>query len=724
MSRQAAPLARWLSLATAVAGLLLGVPAAAEPSAEFADARTALARLDELAAAGSTQPLLEERRALASRLLVLLGAEAEASAPPLLPSAPAAPAALAGAGPYRTADVDTLHGLREGVLAQQQSLQYTLRGLDSLVDELLAARKRADETLRLKQDQLARARDEELRARLMAEADVARLQARVSAIEARRADRDREHARARLAALGAQAEALGETLLRVRDRQTLDEADIQAVAQAAGATRRALAQSVRAVEKELAARQPLAQRSGGGSEPVRRELQAMRERLALLATLDQLEAGRETAWRQRQRLLRATGEAERSDAAAVLQRSVDQLGTRERALDEQLAQARLALRLQRLRVDGLPAGTAALPDERRAVESMQALVDTLEQAHDSFAGLRRLLGRTLEDAAAEREARVVPLHERAWEALQRSARAVWQYELFSVSDTTRVDGRDVTVDYGVTVGKSVGVLVLFVIGGWLTARLSRAGVGLLVRRAGLSPALGKVLNRWLVSILLLGVLLLVLKLARIPLTVFAFLGGALAIGVGFGTQNIIKNLISGVIILFERKVRVGDIVTIDGVSGTVSSVDLRATTVRGFDGFEAIVPNSQLLENRVSNWSLGTPVVRRAIGVGLRYGQSARQASELMRACADEDTAVLAEPEPEVLFADFGPDAQVLRLQYWMRLGGARSGPSVDSDLRHAIAAAFAEAGLVIAFPQRDVHLDGAAPLQVRLLPQTKGEDA
>lgn len=695
-------------------------PRAVDPSAELAAARATLARLEQLASAGSPLPLLDEQRSLASRLVVLLGAEIDAVAPPPPPSIPAIPAALSGAGPYRVSEVDTLHDLRDSLFAQQQSLQYTLRGLDTQLDALLATRRRADEALRLKHDQLARSRDEEARPRLMAEAEVARLQARVGAIEARRADRDRDHARARLAALGAQAEALDQTLQRVRERQTLDDADIETVAQAAVATRRSLAQASRVLEQQLAARQSAAERAGGGSDAARRELQAMRERLGLLANIDLLEAGREAAWRQRQSLLRAVDGAERAEAEAVLQRSAEQLGARQRAADEQLAQARLVLRLQRSRVDALPEGAPEAADERRAVDAMQLLVDTLEQAQQSFAVLRGLLVRTLDDAAALQAESAVPWHGRLWRGLQQAARALWQYELFSVSDTTRLDGRDVTVDYGVTVGKSVGVLVLFAIGWWLTARLSRAGVDLLVRRAGLSPALGKVLNRWLVSILLLGVVVVVLKLARIPLTVFAFLGGALAIGVGFGTQNIIKNLISGVIILLERKVRVGDVVTIDGVSGTVTSVDLRAATVRGFDGIEAIVPNSQLLENRVSNWSLGTSIVRRAVSVGLRYGQSARQASELMRSCADADTAVLAEPAPEVLFAEFGPDAQVLRLQYWTRLGGPRSAPTIDSDLRHAIAAAFAEAGLVIAFPQRDVHIDGAGPLQVHLIRDAK----
>jgi potassium-dependent mechanosensitive channel len=231
----------------------------------------------------------------------------------------------------------------------------------------------------------------------------------------------------------------------------------------------------------------------------------------------------------------------------------------------------------------------------------------------------------------------------------------------------------------------------------------------------MSPQLAQVLRRWVMSTLLLLVLLVVLRLARVPLTAFAFLGGALAIGVGFGAQNIIKNLISGVIILFERKIRVGDTVTIGGISGTVSAVDLRATTVRGFDGIESIVPNSNLLENQVSNWSYGSPMVRRAIVVGVVYGSDTRRTIDLILASARRQPATSPDPAPQVLLDDFGSDALVFRLLYWMRLGGERSGPIVDSDIRLDIESALREAGITMAFPQRDVHLDTVAPIRVEL---------
>jgi len=147
----------------------------------------------------------------------------------------------------------------------------------------------------------------------------------------------------------------------------------------------------------------------------------------------------------------------------------------------------------------------------------------------------------------------------------------------------------------------------------------------------------------------------------------------------------------------------------------VINVDLRATTVRGFDGIDAIVPNSTLLETQVSNWSGGNPNIRRAIAVGIEYGSDVRKAAQLVADCARAHASVLADPAPEVLFDNFGSDDLQLRLLFWVALGGARGGPTVDSDLRYAIHDALQAAGIVIAFPQRDVHLDMAGPLRVEL---------
>ncbi|HSQ73520.1 MAG TPA: hypothetical protein VLM87_13955, partial [Rubrivivax sp.] len=125
--------------------------------------------------------------------------------------------------------------------------------------------------------------------------------------------------------------------------------------------------------------------------------------------------------------------------------------------------------------------------------------------------------------------------------------------------------------------------------------------------------------------------------------------------------------------------------------------------------------NSNLLEDQVSNWSSGNPMIRRAIVVGVVYGSDTRRTMDLIMASARRQPATLSDPAPVVVLDDFGSDALVFRLLYWMRLGGERAGPIVDSDIRLDIETALRDAGIAMAFPQRDIHLDAAAPLRVEL---------
>ena len=294
---------------------------------------------------------------------------------------------------------------------------------------------------------------------------------------------------------------------------------------------------------------------------------------------------------------------------------------------------------------------------------------------------------------------------------------VWNLELFAVEDSAVVEGKTVTTAYGVTVGKSIGVLFLYVFAYWVCSMLSRRLARILVRRFAVDEQLASVTRRWLMIAVSVVLIVLVLNLARIPLTVFAFMGGALAIGIGFGTQTIIKNVISGIIILFERKIRVGDIIALGGTTGYVTAVDLRASTVRSFDGVEALVPNSTILENQVVNWTYSNSRIRREIRIGIAYGSPVRKAAEVIADCAEVHGQVLEDPAPEVFLDDFADNALLMALVFWVELGPNMSGRRVDSDLRFMMEKRLAAAGIVIPFPQRDVHLNVAEAVPVRVMP-------
>jgi small-conductance mechanosensitive channel len=310
----------------------------------------------------------------------------------------------------------------------------------------------------------------------------------------------------------------------------------------------------------------------------------------------------------------------------------------------------------------------------------------------------------------------------AWYAAARFARAVWDFELFTAEDSFEFDGRKVTATRSVTVGKSIGAIVLLVLGyvvvSWLVRRLERT----MVARLKADPAVARITRRWLQVMLVTVLFVLALDIVKIPLTVFAFLGGALAIGFGFGAQNLLKNLMSGIILLIERPIKVGDIVEISGIVGMVTNISIRASTLRAANGIETLVPNSTLIESNVTNWTLSNPRVRREVRVSVAYGSDTRKVGDTLLAVAERHGQVLKDPAPRVVFEDFGPDALAFTLEFWVDFGKGADWRQIASDLRFMVEKALAEAGIAVPYPQRDVHLDASRPLQVEVVAPAAAE--
>jgi small-conductance mechanosensitive channel len=208
-----------------------------------------------------------------------------------------------------------------------------------------------------------------------------------------------------------------------------------------------------------------------------------------------------------------------------------------------------------------------------------------------------------------------------------------------------------------------------------------------------------------------GLFLIILSLLQIPLTAFAFISGAVAIGVGFGAQNIINNFISGWILMWERPIRIGDFLELGDVRGTVETINTRSTRIRRVDGVHLLVPNSQLLENTVVNWTLIDKLARAVVRVGVAYGSPVRKVEELILKSAMEHPDIIHNPEPVVFFEDFGDSALIFELYFWINAFGEKDLRRIKSDIRFRIDELFNEAGIVIAFPQQDVHLDGRLEL-------------
>jgi potassium efflux system protein len=193
-----------------------------------------------------------------------------------------------------------------------------------------------------------------------------------------------------------------------------------------------------------------------------------------------------------------------------------------------------------------------------------------------------------------------------------------------------------------------------------------------------------------------------------------WLVAALGVGLGFGLQEIVANFVCGLIILFERPIRVGDVVTIGDQTGRVTRIQIRATTVTDWDRRELIVPNKEFITGQLINWSLSDPITRIVVPVGVAYGSDTKMAEELLLKVARENLIVLTQPEPSALFLGFGDNSLNFELRVFVR--GMDNRLPVTHQLHLAIDREFRKAEINIAFPQRDIHLDALKPLEVHLV--------
>ncbi len=295
-------------------------------------------------------------------------------------------------------------------------------------------------------------------------------------------------------------------------------------------------------------------------------------------------------------------------------------------------------------------------------------------------------------------------------------RRVWNVELYVAEDSAIVSGQKVSIPRSITLGKVATALAIFALGLCLAIGAFRLVARLATRPGRHGERSSETFARVVAAAIAAVSLVVAMASVRIPWTVFAFLGGALAIGVGFGAQALINNFISGVILLCERNLRVGDIVEIDQYRGKISQIGLRNSLVTRSDGIDLLVPNSQFLEQKVVNWTLRNDLVRYTITVGVAYGAPVRRAAQLMAQAATENRFIQPTPEPAVLLDDFGDNALVFSLQFWMRVQPGVDGGTVRSELRHRIYELFNAENITIAFPQRDLHLETSRPLEFTLV--------
>jgi small-conductance mechanosensitive channel len=460
-------------------------------------------------------------------------------------------------------------------------------------------------------------------------------------------------------------------------------------------------QALRAVET----RRDRAALSEAGQVPeleVRRaQLGHRQHRLALLnQRLERLGRMR-TTWRQRYVVLGGQLELAqapdwRDSAAKALERL-----TRERRIQEaELAERRLELAgLLRALSESTGRGREARHWHELELQDLEALVTTVQADLASLDAAIGLEERHRAELSARLEAR--DLGERM-RGLGDRLRAFWSYEITASQDSP------------ITPGKLLLALFVFTVG-YLTARfLTRLAAKRLFPRLGFDSGASNAFAALTFYGLLAASFLFALRAVHIPLTAFAVVGGALALGVGFGSQAVVSNFISGLLLLAERPIRIGDLIEVSGVVGTVEAIGLRSTRIRTPDNFHIIVPNASFLESNVVNWTHQDPNIRLRVVVGVAYGSPTREVERLLLETASEHPRCLPHPAPMVIFRDFADSALVFELRFWIRYDQRTDRSAIQSEVRFRIDELFAAQGITIAFPQLDVHLD--------MKPTSKGE--
>jgi potassium-dependent mechanosensitive channel len=273
---------------------------------------------------------------------------------------------------------------------------------------------------------------------------------------------------------------------------------------------------------------------------------------------------------------------------------------------------------------------------------------------------------------------------------------IWTFQIMNV------DGQPITV------GKLVVGLVLLVLGFMASKALSRGLRRRVLSRFDIEPSLQATWQTFSFYIIYALVVLFVLQLLHIPITIFAVVGGALAIGIGFGSQNIVSNFISGLIVMVERPVRLGDLVEIDSLLGTIEVIGTRSTIMRTLDNKQVIIPNSHFLDKAFINWTLSDMVISGKIEVGVAYGSDVNKVRDILVQAAGGHAMVMKSPAPTVVFTNFGESSLDFELVYWLKIDLDYGIRRIGSEIRYQILDSFAKHNVSIPFPHRELILKGA----------------
>lgn len=338
------------------------------------------------------------------------------------------------------------------------------------------------------------------------------------------------------------------------------------------------------------------------------------------------------------------------------------------------------------------------------LNQLQAMQSTVESRGEYIAMLmdmEQMNQRFLDEAGKQNEAFPILKRIGAW---SRHLGGLWEVEVWVIDE------------HPVTLRKITVALFILIIGFIATKYFLRVLNNRLNQMKHIQATGASAIQKVLSYLAYLLIVLFALRMVNIPVGAFAFLGGAIAIGVGFGAQNLINNFISGFIIMGERPINIGDLIQVEGVLGMVVEIGARCTRVRTGENIDILIPNSSFLEKNITNWTLKDNHIRTHVAVGVQYGSPARQVEQLLLKSLESQEKILSDPKPFVTFQDFGDNALVFHLYFWVVIRRVVERRMIESSVRFRIDELFREAGIVIAFPQTDVHLDTTKPLEMKII--------
>ena len=355
------------------------------------------------------------------------------------------------------------------------------------------------------------------------------------------------------------------------------------------------------------------------------------------------------------------------------------------------------LAVQGIDRDGLDRATRRVLDQR--IGTAQETLGHIGSLESTIADLE-LLMRAVDNAIAENLGTL-----RQWLGnAYRTAKTAW-IRLTEVSGTTLFSVKETPVTLGDVIQ---GVIILII--GWLLSR----GIRFAINRVGRKESVGVQASLYTVSRLthytiIIVAALIALTSIGLSFTNVAIVAGALSVGIGFGLQSIVNNFVSGLIILFERTLRVGDYIELDtGLTGTVKAINVRSTLINTNDNIDIVVPNSEFVSTKLTNWTLGEHILRVRIPFGVAYGSDkeiVRKAA--IEACDDVPYTLTHMPgrKPDVWLVEYGDNSLNFLLLVWVNRQGARRPTRTRAAYLWALEDKLTEYGIEIPFPQRDLHL-------------------